>query len=62
MRLWKERRIAMDYKALAEVIRRFESLELLAIEIETLENGELDIDTVDDLTEFLQDELDYSCE
>ena len=52
----------MDYKALAEVIRKFENVELLAAEIESLHENMIEVETVDNLTEFLEDELDYSCQ
>lgn len=50
----------MDYKALAEVVRKFANTELLAAEIESLQNNMEEIETIDDLTDFLEDELDYS--
>ena len=43
---------------LAKVISRFESVELLVAEIRA---GE-DIETVDELTEYLKDELEYAAE
>ena len=43
-------------KELAEVIRKFESIELLAAEIEAYIGAE----TVEELVEYLEDELDYS--
>lgn len=43
-------------KELAEVIRKFESIELLATEIEAYIGAE----TVEGLTEYLEDELYYS--
>lgn len=49
----------MDYKALAEVVRRFDNVELLAAEIESLQDNMTEVETIDDLTEVLEDELDY---
>lgn len=48
-----------DYKALANVIRKFEDIELLAHEIESLVDMP-EVETVDDLTEFLETELSYA--
>lgn len=52
----------MDYKALAAVVRKFANIELLAAELETLQDSQLEVETIDDLTEFLEDELDYSAQ
>lgn len=49
------------YKALAEVIRNFGNIDLLAQEIESIEEDQ-QIETIEELTEFLQDELQYACE
>lgn len=49
----------MNFKRLADVIRRFEEIDFLASEIETLTSNR-DVETVDDLTEFLEDELNYA--
>lgn len=49
----------MDYKALADVVRKFEDIELLAQEIESLVDMP-EVQTVDDLTEFLETELSYA--
>lgn len=47
----------MDYKRLATVIRRFANIELLASEIESVDiQG---AETIDELSEYLEDELDY---
>ena len=48
----------MDYKKLADVIREFDDIELLASEIESLD-GE-GVESIDELTEFLEDELHYA--
>jgi len=50
----------MNYKRLADMVRRFYSIDLLASEIETLEDEPLGVETVDELADFLRDELDYS--
>lgn len=51
------RRSDMDYKRLATVIRRFANIELLASEIESVDiQG---AETIDELSEYLEDELDY---
>lgn len=42
------------------MVRRFYSIDLLANEIETLADDSLDVETVDELADFLRDELDYS--
>ena len=49
----------MDYKRLAELVRQFDNTELLANEIETLEDDK-EVETIDELADFLRDELDYS--
>lgn len=49
----------MDYKRLSELIRRFVNIELLAQEIESLEDMP-EIETIDDLSGFLEEELDYA--
>lgn len=49
----------MNFKRLADVIRRFEDIDFLVSEIETLPDGR-DIETIDDLTDFLEDELHYA--
>ncbi len=49
----------MDFKKLAEVLRKFEDINFLATEIESL-NYNSDVKTVDDLTEFLEQELEYA--
>lgn len=51
-----------DIKNLIEVLRRFDSLETVIAELEVFdaeENAEI---TVDNLTEYLNDEADYSNE
>lgn len=49
------------YKRLAELIRIFDNIELLAAEIESLvENA--DVKTLDELADFLQTELEYANE
>ena len=49
----------MDYKKLADTIRKFANIELLANEVESI-GDEQNIDTIDDLTEFLETELEYA--
>ena len=51
----------MDYKRLAELVRQFDNTDLLAYEIETLIDDQ-DVETIDELSDFLRDELDYSCQ
>lgn len=46
------------YQRLADVVRRFDDIELLAQEIESIEESQ-EIETVDELTDFLEDELQY---
>lgn len=43
----------MDFEALAEVIREFESIDLLAYAIENKIDAPVGVKTVDDLTRFL---------
>ena len=54
----KRRTNNMDYKKRAVVIREFDDIELLASEIESLD-GE-GVESIDELTEFLEDELHYA--
>lgn len=49
----------MDFKKLAEVLRKFEDINFLATEIESLD-CKSGVETVDDLTEFLEQELEYA--
>ena len=49
----------MDLERLAQVIRRYDSIDLLATEIETLAEID-DVETIDELSGFLEDELDLS--
>lgn len=51
----------MDYKRLAELIRQFANTELLASEVESLVDMP-EVETIDELADFLSDELDYSCQ
>lgn len=52
-----------EYERLADVIRRFEDTEFLATSIENItEEQGRDIETVDDLTDFLEEELSYAYE
>lgn len=52
-----------EYKRLADVIRKFGSTDFLACSIENItEEQARDIETVEDLTEFLENELQYSIE
>lgn len=45
----------MDFKRLAEIVRSFGDIEFLAAEIKALEGS--DIESIDDLSEALEDEL-----
>lgn len=47
-------------KNLIEVLRRFDSLETVIAELEVFESDENAEITVDDLAEYLNDELDYA--
>lgn len=49
----------MDYKSLADTIRKFANIELLANEIENIED-ENEVDTIDDLRDFLELELELA--
>ncbi len=49
-----------DIKSLIEVLRRFDSLETVIAELEVFEADDNAEITVDDLTEYLNDELDYA--
>lgn len=49
----------MDYKKLADTIRKFANIELLANEVESIED-EQGVCEIDDLTEFLETELEYA--
>lgn len=51
-----------DIKNLIEVLRRFDSLETVIAELEVFEAEENAEITVDNLTEYLNDEADYSNE
>lgn len=48
----------MDYKKLAEYVRMFDNTELLASEIEAI-GDETGVETIDELADYLRDELDY---
>lgn len=50
----------MMYKELADLIRLFDNIELVAQEIESIEENQ-GIETIEDLTDFLKDELQYGC-
>lgn len=50
----------MDFTRLAEIVRRFGDIEFLAAEIEALKGSE--VESVDDLSEALEDELGYAGE
>lgn len=43
----------MDFDALAEVIREFDSIDMLAYAIENKIDAPIEVETVDDLTKFL---------
>lgn len=49
----------MNYERLARIIRRIANVELLAVEIESLKEMP-DIETIDDLSDFLEEELDWA--
>lgn len=58
-----EQKAMREYERLADVIRRFEDTEFLATSIENItEEQGRDIETVDDLTDFLEEELSYAYE
>ena len=58
-----EQKAMRQYERLADVIRRFEDTEFLATSIENItEEQGRDIETVDDLTDFLEEELSYAYE
>lgn len=48
-----------EYVKLAEAVRKFEDINFLATEIESLD-CKSGVETVDDLTEFLEQELEYA--
>lgn len=50
----------MDFTRLAEIVRKFGDVEFLAAEIKALEGSE--VESVDDLSEALEDELSYAGE
>lgn len=50
----------MDFTRLAEIVRRFDDIEFLAAEIQALEGSE--VESVDALSEALEDELGYAGE
>lgn len=61
--LREEQKAMREYERLADVIRRFEDTEFLATSIENItEEQGRDIETVDDLTDFLEEELSYAYE
>lgn len=47
---------------LADVIERFESMEMLINELRAIDDGYSDIETIEDLIDYLEDELEYSRE
>ncbi len=51
----------MDFKRLADIVRQFGDTDLLAAEIEALE-GSPEIESIDDLSEVLEDEISYAGE
>lgn len=51
--------VKTEYVKLAEAVRKFEDINLLASEIESLDCNS-GVETVDDLTEFLEQELEYA--
>ena len=59
--LFKKRRINMDFIRLANIVRRYDDIDFLASEIEALEGTE-EVESVDDLSEALEDELGYAGE
>lgn len=48
------------YEKLADLVRKFDSIDLLANEIETLITYPEEVDTIDELVDFLQTELEYA--
>lgn len=50
------------YEKLANLVRAFDSIDLLASEIESLVDYTEEVDTIDDLVDFLQTELEYANE
>lgn len=50
----------MDFTRLAEIVKRFGDTEFLAAEIEALQGSE--VESVDDLSEALEDEFGYTGE
>jgi hypothetical protein len=56
----------MDYKRLADLIRQFANIELLACEVESIDDSQevetIEVETIEDLADFLRGELDYSCQ
>ena len=50
------------YKKLADLVRAFDSIDFLATEIESLEDHTEVVETIDELVDFLQTELEYANE
>lgn len=50
------------YKKLADLVKAFDSVDLLASEIESLVDHTEKVETLDELVEFLQTELEYANE
>lgn len=48
----------MDYKRLANLLRQFDDIALLAHEIQECE----DVETIDELSDYLEYELELSCQ
>ncbi len=49
----------MDFIRLAKIVRDYNDIEYLAAEIEALE-GTTEVESIDDLSEVLEDELSYA--
>lgn len=50
------------YEKLANLVRAFDSIDLLASEIESLVDHTETVETIDELVDFLQTELEYANE
>ena len=47
---------------LADVIERFANMEMLVNELRAIDDGYNEIETIEDLIDYLEDELEYSRE
>lgn len=50
------------YEKLANLVRAFDSIDLLATEIESLVDHTEEVETLDEFVDFLQTELEYANE